>query len=107
MTHPANHVCPNCNAQPHQPCTQPTDSTRTPVTWFHESRIALAREPRDDSPGITHNLDHDGICTTCHEPADALAKVMRPIDRIVWPEQPMDARTSEIHLPVQEPTDAS
>ena len=26
-------VCPNCNAQPDRPCTQPTDTGRTPVAF--------------------------------------------------------------------------
>jgi hypothetical protein len=31
-------TCPACNAQPNKPCTQPTDKSRTPVSWCHLSR---------------------------------------------------------------------
>ena len=30
--------CPTCNALVGAPCTQPTDTTRRTVTWFHYSR---------------------------------------------------------------------
>ncbi|QKY79991.1 hypothetical protein PQD13_gp79 [Gordonia phage Clawz] len=32
-------ICPNCNAQPGHPCTQPTDTGRRNVTWFHNARF--------------------------------------------------------------------
>lgn len=31
-------VCPNCNARPGYSCTQPTNTGRRPVSWFHDSR---------------------------------------------------------------------
>jgi len=31
-------VCPVCNAQAGQPCTQPSNTTRTPVAWVHLAR---------------------------------------------------------------------
>lgn len=37
-------ACPNCNAQPGYPCTQPTDDARTPVSWFHLAREGAARQ---------------------------------------------------------------
>jgi len=33
-------TCPNCAAQPGQPCTQPTDTGRRNVTWHHLAREA-------------------------------------------------------------------
>lgn len=36
---PVELVCPNCNAQPGEPCTQPTDVDRKAVTWTHLSRM--------------------------------------------------------------------
>lgn len=30
--------CPNCQARPGEPCTQPTDTGRVAVPWFHLSR---------------------------------------------------------------------
>lgn len=35
--------CPNCQAAPGQPCTQPTDMGRKAVTWFHIAREDAAR----------------------------------------------------------------
>lgn len=32
-------VCPNCNAQPGQPCTQPTETGRRNVQWIHYARF--------------------------------------------------------------------
>jgi hypothetical protein len=44
-------VCPNCNAQPGQPCTTPTINSREPVRWFHLSRERLAKEQSyEDQP---------------------------------------------------------
>lgn len=37
-------VCPNCNAQPGQPCTQPTDDSRRAVNWYHLAREGAARK---------------------------------------------------------------
>lgn len=31
-------VCPNCNAMPGEPCTQPTNESRRAVRWFHFAR---------------------------------------------------------------------
>lgn len=33
-------VCPACNAQVGEPCSQPTDTGRKPVQWSHYSRHA-------------------------------------------------------------------
>lgn len=47
-------VCPNCNAQPDRPCTQPTDTGRTNVSWVHlarESAYMKAREAEQDDAG--------------------------------------------------------
>lgn len=46
MAAPADVVCPNCNAQPGQPCTQPTNTARTPVLWYHFGRESLAERTR-------------------------------------------------------------
>lgn len=35
---PQDRACPVCQARPGQPCTQPTDTGRRPVTWFHLNR---------------------------------------------------------------------
>jgi len=32
------HWCPACQVGPGEPCTQPTDTGRTAVAWFHSSR---------------------------------------------------------------------
>lgn len=31
--------CPNCNALPGDPCTQPTENARKPVPWYHSARF--------------------------------------------------------------------
>lgn len=45
---PAQVVCPNCNAQPGQPCTRPTNTGRVAVTWHHSSREAAAEGVADE-----------------------------------------------------------
>lgn len=35
---PRDVVCPTCNAQPGEPCTQPSNTRRIAVTWMHLSR---------------------------------------------------------------------
>ena len=35
-------VCTACGATPGQRCTQPTNTGRRPVTWFHSARTDLA-----------------------------------------------------------------
>lgn len=35
---PRDVVCPNCNAPVGSPCTQPTDTGRRIVRWFHIAR---------------------------------------------------------------------
>lgn len=35
-------TCPNCQARPGEPCTQPSNTKRIPVTWMHLSRHELA-----------------------------------------------------------------
>ena len=42
---PLSVICPACNAQEGQPCTQPTDRSRNPVKFFHYPRVELALEP--------------------------------------------------------------
>lgn len=37
--------CPNCNAQPGTPCTQPTNTTRKPVGWVHLTRESAYQQP--------------------------------------------------------------
>lgn len=32
--------CPNCQAKAGQKCTQPTQTSRTAVDWYHYARIA-------------------------------------------------------------------
>ena len=41
---PSHIVCPNCNAQVGEPCTQPTEHDRRTVSWFHFARINTARQ---------------------------------------------------------------
>lgn len=36
-------TCPNCNVQPGQPCTQPIDNGRKPVSWVHLVRAEVYR----------------------------------------------------------------
>jgi hypothetical protein len=43
MSAPLAVACPNCNAQPGEPCTQPDDRGRHPVQSIHFAR-ALALE---------------------------------------------------------------
>jgi hypothetical protein len=35
---PITVTCPNCQAKPGRPCTQPTNLGRHPVSWFHTAR---------------------------------------------------------------------
>lgn len=35
---PRDVVCPNCNAQPGKACTQPTNTARSRVNWYHLAR---------------------------------------------------------------------
>jgi hypothetical protein len=39
LSAPRDRVCPTCNAQPGEPCTQPTNNSRRPVRWYHFKRI--------------------------------------------------------------------
>jgi len=49
MMNPALDVtCPNCHAPAGEPCTQPTDTGRNPVKWFHDAREALAQHGMAD-----------------------------------------------------------
>lgn len=38
---PREAVCGNCNAQKGKPCTQPTDTGRVAVAWFHFVRESV------------------------------------------------------------------
>lgn len=40
---PKDRPCPACQARAGEPCTQPTNTARKPVSWFH-----LARETGGD-----------------------------------------------------------
>lgn len=40
---PIDVECPACLAKPLHPCTQPTDTGRRAVSWFHLARIAEAQ----------------------------------------------------------------
>lgn len=40
-------VCPNCNAQPDKPCTQPTDTGRSNVSWVHLARESEYMKQRE------------------------------------------------------------
>lgn len=48
-------VCPACNAQPGKPCTQPTDNSRTNVSWLHYARTTLAYDKQE-----TTTMERDG-----------------------------------------------
>lgn len=39
--------CPNCQAKPGEPCTQPTNTARRPVRWYHFARDAEARREEE------------------------------------------------------------
>lgn len=41
---PSPITCPACQARPGQPCTQPTDTSRRPVTWEHSARTDAMAE---------------------------------------------------------------
>lgn len=41
---PTAFVCPACNAQIDQPCTQATNTGRRNVTWYHIARLDLAAD---------------------------------------------------------------
>lgn len=43
---PKSATCPNCQARPGEPCTQPTETGRKKVTWTHLSREAAAHDAR-------------------------------------------------------------
>ncbi|QFG13570.1 hypothetical protein PBI_LAMBO_61 [Gordonia phage Lambo] len=38
--------CPNCDSEPYERCTQPTDSARKHVRWVHLAREHAAIEGR-------------------------------------------------------------
>lgn len=39
--------CPNCQAKPGEPCTQPTDTGRRPVAFVHSARITAFEDVRE------------------------------------------------------------
>lgn len=54
MANPRVVACPNCNAKPGEPCSQPTDTGRRDVNWYHSAREGAAltskmREVRNDT----------------------------------------------------------
>lgn len=44
MKSPIEVTCPNCQSKPGHVCTQPTETGRTPVKFYHDSRVLEARE---------------------------------------------------------------
>lgn len=44
MVTPLEVGCPACQAKPGEPCTQPTDTGRRSVRWYHHARVTNARE---------------------------------------------------------------
>lgn len=52
--------CPNCQAQANQACTQPTETGRRQVLWYHDARLDAAEEFQEarreheliDSPSV-------------------------------------------------------
>lgn len=40
-------ICPNCNAKAGNPCTQPTNTGRNPVRFFHFARIEASLHPTE------------------------------------------------------------
>lgn len=44
MKRPVDMFCKNCQSQPGKKCTQPTDTSRTAVNWFHTIREDDAAE---------------------------------------------------------------
>jgi hypothetical protein len=46
-------VCPACNAQPRKPCTQPTNTGRVAVRWYHLSRVEALAELRYQTTNST------------------------------------------------------
>ena len=39
---PKAYPCPNCQSKPGDKCTQPTNTGRKPVDWFHDARVSKA-----------------------------------------------------------------
>lgn len=54
------HTCGNCNAQPGEPCTTPTDTGRRAVTWFHYGRLSGAEPATRRSVCTCWRLRPDG-----------------------------------------------
>jgi hypothetical protein len=48
-------ACPACNAQPGQPCTVPTDTSRKLVSWVHLARRASVSSDYYLTFGIQYN----------------------------------------------------
>lgn len=46
---PRLQTCPNCQARPGQPCTQPDDHSRHPVAWHHLAREAEATKAAEEA----------------------------------------------------------
>lgn len=42
--------CPACFVPVGAPCTTPTESSRRPVSWFHDSRLVAAAERDEEQP---------------------------------------------------------
>ncbi len=40
-------MCPACLARPGKPCTQPTETSRKNVSWFHFARIDATQYPEE------------------------------------------------------------
>lgn len=49
--------CPNCQARPGEPCTQPTDTGRRNVSWFHMARESAVGKPPSLPPWLRALVD--------------------------------------------------
>lgn len=49
MITPMSYECPACLSKPGEECTQPTNTSRKAVSWFHYAREAVAWDAAADA----------------------------------------------------------
>lgn len=65
---PLDYTCPACSSKPRAKCTQPTNTSRSAVSWLHLSRIdapAHALDKWREAIKEWRALDQYGGCDTC------------------------------------------
>lgn len=70
MSVPTREVaCPTCRAQPWETCTQPSNTGRNPVTWFHDSRRDAAAETEPPAPATRSEIVAQALLTALQNDA--------------------------------------